>query len=341
MGAVALRQKEPLRQERAPAPEGSPDAAVARRLLAAVPRQMIVVWVGVAVLSIISAGIYPQTFSRSVLSSLLPVAGVLAIASIGQALVVATGGFDLSIPAVITLMGVLLLRFGSSGPSAFALCLAAGAAVGLLNGLFTTYLGLNSLVVTLAVGLLASGVALLFQGQALSVGSLPSSLESWLGSVAGVSEVVFVAVGIAVGLALLGRWSVIGRRFVLCAVSEAAATLRGLPARRYRSSAYVASGVLAALAGIVLSLVVKAPDLTLGDPYELSTIVAVILGGAVLTGSRVSMAATLGGAVLLALLDQDLASAGAGAGVQSIVQGAVLLGAVGLATVVHWQRRRP
>jgi ribose transport system permease protein len=105
----------------------------------------------------------------------------------------------------------------------------------------------------------------------------------------------------------------------------------GLKARFYRVLAYVLAAVLYGVAGILLAGLFRTPDLTIGAPYLLAPIVAVVLGGAVLTGGRVSFVATVCGALFVSLLTLNLQVAGLTGGAPALVQGLVL--ALGLTMV--------
>jgi ribose transport system permease protein len=282
-------------------------------------------------------------FSQSILSALTPLIGVMILAAAGQALVIGTGGIDLSVPAAITVTGIILTTYTDGDPSKLAtaiiIVLIAVIAMGLVNGILVEVFGLNSLVVTLAVGLLAIGLGRLYRGKLLSVVGVPEPLVAFSGSnVAGVSFLLLASIALA-GLATFFVWlTVPGRRLVASSASAAAGSLVGLRATAYRISAYAVAGVLYGIAGIMLSGLLTTPDLAIGEPYLLAPIVAVVLGGAVLTGGRVSFVATLLGAVFVSLLNLNLAVAGFTGGMPALVQGLVL--ALGLTLVFLLRDKR-
>lgn len=275
-------------------------------------------------------------FGQGILSAFTPLVGILVLASAGQAMVIGTGGIDLSTPAVMTVVGIIILKYpdGEDGKlaSAIAVCLVAALLIGLTNGLLVEVFGLNSLVVTLAVGMLALGFGRLYRGQILNVSSVPQRLVDFSGdNIAGINYVLIASIV----LALIGTFvvwlTVPGRRLVASSASAAASYFVGLRARTYRVFAYVMAALLYGIAGILLSGLLRTPDLSIGEPYLLAPIVAVVLGGAVLSGGRVSFVATLLGAIFVALLDLNLAVAGFTGGATALVQGLVL--ALGLTMV--------
>ena len=121
-----------------------------------------------------------QVLSQSILSAVTPLIGVMILAAAGQALVIGTGGIDLSVPAAITVTGIILTTFTGGDASklapAIVIVLIAVMLMGLVNGILVEIFGLNSLVVTLAVGLLAIGLGRLYRGKLLSVTGVPEPL---------------------------------------------------------------------------------------------------------------------------------------------------------------------
>lgn len=277
-----------------------------------------------------------DVFQQSILSALTPLIGVMILAAAGQALVIGTGGIDLSVPASITVTGIILTTYTDGDASklgpAIAIVIVVVLLIGLVNGILVEVFGLNALVVTLAVGLLAIGFGRLYRGKLLSVTGVPEPLVAFSGNnIAGISYLLLASIILA-GLATFVVWlTVPGRRLVASSASAAAGTLVGLRATGYRIAAYSMAGLLYGIAGIMLSGLLTTPDLAIGEPYLLAPIVAVVLGGAVLTGGRVSFIATLLGAVFVSLLNLNLAVAGFTGGMPALVQGLVL--ALGLTLV--------
>jgi ribose transport system permease protein len=281
-----------------------------------------------------------QFYSRASLSTLTPLLGIMIIVATGQAFVIGTGGIDLSVPATITLMGSIVLK-ASGGhndqlASTLLLCLAACVVIGLVNGVLVEGLGLNALVVTLAVGQLVAGVTRLYRGQVLAFTDVPPKLvDAASANVAGVSYLLIVAFLFAVLATVFLQRIVFGRRLVASSAAPTTAYLAGLRGKGYRILAYVIASITYGIGGVLAAAQIGTPDLTLGDPYLLTTIVAVVLGGAVLSGGRVSPIATLLGATFITVLDYDLRILGYSAGTRLIVQGAVL--ALGLSLVYALQ----
>lgn len=305
---------------------------------------MTALWVvaaGVALLLLVSQfAVTSHFFARSSLSTLTPLVGIMIIVATGQAFVIGTGGIDLSVPATVTLMGTIVLKVSGGADAKLAqtvlLCAAACVAIGLVNGLLVEGLRLNALVVTLAVGQLVSGFTRLYRGEVLQFTDVPPKLAMVAGAdVAGVSYLLMASGAVALALTLFLQRSVAGRRLVASSAAERAAFLCGLRARGYRIVAYVIAALAYGTGGVLAAGQVGTPDLTLGEPYLLTSVVAVVLGGAALAGGRVSPVATLLGAVFITVLDYDLRVKGLSAGMRLVVQGVVLVLGLTLVYVIQ------
>lgn len=298
-----------------------------------------IVW-GTVGLVAVSAVFTPQVLSGSSLNGMLPLAAVLSIAALGQTLVIQQRGFDLSIPGAMTLSAVVVTRVagGDDGQllTAVLLALAAGVAVGVTNAALVSWVGVTPLVATLGVNALASGAVRSYSG-GVPTNAAPGLNDFALGSVAGVPNTVIVAIVLAAAVATFIGRSTGGRRFVASGENPRAARAAGVRVNRYVFAAYVISGFLAAVAGILLAGFLRTPSIDLGQPYLLSTIAAVVLGGTLLTGGRGRPIGTVIGALFLTLLVQFVITLGAPTSVQFIVQ-AVVIGVAVAIQRIDWPR---
>lgn len=303
-----------------------------------------VVWVALALLLVLCLATAPDLFHSASLTLITALAGVLAVASAGQLLVIVSGAIDLSVPAVMTIAGAIVVKQTQGADDRLLVSIveaaAVGGVVGLLNGVFVSYAKLNSFIVTLAMGGVVAGVTVLWAGTSFSTtGQVPGALIRFtqhdLGplSLVGLVGLVVLALG---GLAL--RSSRVGHRFLAMGTNRVAAEIIGIRVRIYQVGGFVAAGILYALAGILLSGIVQSPNLTIGDPYQLTTIVAVALGGASLAGGPGSMLCTGAGCLFVGILDEYLAIKNLGAGVAPLVNGLALIVAVAMVTSGTWRR---
>ena len=254
-----------------------------------------VILLAVAVLLVLSEMTHSgDFFSKATLSTLTPFVGVMLIASLGQAIVIGSGGIDLSIPATMTLVGVITLKVSESRDDRLAS--AAVAVVGPAprsaspTASSSSACSLNPFVATLAMGQIVAGIARYIRGPVPQYTRVPPALVDkarW--NAFGISMTLIVAVVVTVVGALVLRSTVSGRRLVASSASRPAAALIGLRASSYRITTYVLCSLLAGIAAFMLSGQLGAPDLSLGAPYLLATVVSVVLSGAVLSGGRVDL----------------------------------------------------
>lgn len=281
-----------------------------------------------------------QSVSHSSLLGILPFAGILAIAALGQTLVIQQGGIDLSVPGMISITVVIMTRYpnGDSGKVVVALLLALAVtmAAGLVTGLVVSRIGVTPIVATLGMN------ALLYGGVLQISGGTPRTTTARLhdfatGKVAGIPNAVIVAVVVTAIVAFLIKKTVLGRRFEAVGAGLIGARAAGLEARRYQLSAYVGAGALYCAAGILLAGVVTTPSAFQGDQYLLPSVAAVVLGGTSLLGGRGSVVASAVAALFISQLDQFVLTTGAKDAVQNLVEAGAL--AVGVAIYsVPWRR---
>ena len=279
-------------------------------------------------------------FSKSTLATLTPFVGVMLIASLGQAVIIGAGGIDLSIPATMTFVGVMILKFSRSENNRLIVaCLVAigvCAVIGLVNGLLVERLRLNPFVATLAVGQIVAGTARYIRGPVPKFTRVPSELvERTRWNLGGISLTLIAALVLMLVGTMVFRSTVWGRRLVASSASKPAATLIGMSASTYRVGTYVASSMLAGVAAVLLSGQLGAPDLSLGTPYLLATVVSVVISGAALSGGRVDLIGVSLGAVFIIVLNHDLRVQGYSSGFAQLVQAIVLGGGLALVYVVR------
>ncbi len=232
---------------------------------------------------------------------------VTLLVAVGMTFVIATGGVDLSVGSVMAISAAVAAVTVDQGLFvAIPAALAAGAAVGLLNGAFISYFGVQAIVVTLATLLAGRGLAqVINEGGALLTIDDPGFLVLGRGHVGPVPvQVLIAAVVVALAVFLL-RATPFGRYVLAAGGNPAAARLAGVPVNRTVVSVYVLSGVLAALAGLIeASRLGASAAARIGQGAELDAIAAVVVGGTLLSGGR----ATLLGTVVGALIRQVIAT---------------------------------
>ncbi|HKG42941.1 MAG TPA: ABC transporter permease [Gaiellaceae bacterium] len=287
------------------------------------------IWIATGVLMLVAAIIAPAALQSTSWAFVLPYMTVLAIAALGQMLVVMQAGIDLSTPGVMFLGGYLIVGVGnhSNGRLGIAIlaCLGVGVLVGLINGILVGILQLNPLIVTLAVGEIVVAEGLRY-ANGLAEAEVPSRLASFAQNRPfTISAVFWAGAAITLAVALLLRYTAPGRRFQAVGANPRAAWMAGIHVRAHVVFAYTAAGTLYALAAVLLAGVRVSIDPAFGASYLLAPIAAVVIAGASLSGGLASAISTWVAALALTLLNQMLLIRGLSAGMQFVVFGAAII----------------
>ncbi len=293
------------------------------------------VWWGCLALIVASAASQPRMMSPAHALDILQVASFLGIASIGQTLVVLTGGLDLSVGAVMTVTNIVVAGVMRGDPDmivpAVFLCLTVGGVIGTTNGVIVAKLGIPPLIATLAMQAIVFGGALLYTG-GIPSGSLPDEFlfvgQGRLAGVVPVSAVLWI--GLSAVLIVLTRRSRFGRHLYSTGANSRAASLTGVNVDRTLILTYALSGVLAAVAGLVLTSYIGLPAFGIGERYLLISVAAVVVGGTALTGGIGGIGLTLGGVLFMTLLVSLTNVADVGTGGQLVTQGLLIVAGTAL-----------
>ena len=187
---------------------------------------------------IVAAIFAPNALQQAAWAYVLPYMTILAVAALGQMLVIMQAGIDLSTPGVISLGGNLVVGVSVGANDRLLLgilaCIGLGAAVGLVNGVLIGIVRLNPLIVTLAVGLIVSAVSLRYARHVTNSSQVPEALSSWAAQKPlGISAVFWTGAAITVVVALVLRYTAVGRRFQTVGANPRAAWMAGLRVRTY------------------------------------------------------------------------------------------------------------
>ena len=203
-----------------------------------------------------------------------------------------------------------------------------GVVAGLVNGLLVTKVNMPSFIATLASMSMLSGLTLyLTQGNPVGVGS-DAFRAIGQGHILGVPAPIWILLVCAVVFGILLARSRFGRQVYATGDNLEAAHLSGMPVTRVKVAAFVIAGVLAAIAGFILTARLGTAQPTAGKGLELTAIAAVIIGGTSLTGGRGAVVGTVIGALLLGTIDNGLNLLNVSPFLQDVVKGAVILFAV-------------
>ena len=288
----------------------------------------------------------PNYLEAGLFMNFLRRAAPLVILACGQLYVILTGGFDLSMGAVATLVVLAASILINGDPEATWAVIGAlyimGIAVGVVNGLVVAFLKVPSIITTLGTMLLVNGLALAWSGGAAR-GDLPENFRN-LGRLVwrdvpliGTLPLAAMVLAFFVALAWFGlNGTVYGKRALAVGDNPRAAELAGTPVAATRILAFVVSAVSAVTAGILLGGF-SGVSVNAGEGLELQAIAACVIGGAQLLGGRGSVWSAVFGALSLFALFTLLNLLGLPQALRDSIQGAILIAAVG-ATV--WRTRR-
>ncbi|WP_329460457.1 ABC transporter permease [Streptomyces sp. NBC_01497] len=288
------------------------------------------VYAALVVLAAVAVGLDPHFMSPdNVRVQLFQVAPTLLVA-LGMALVIGTEGIDLSVGAVIALAASIVpLYVGYGLPMALLVALLLGAASGAAGGAMVALTRVQPIVATLSLMIGVRGLAEIVNGNSAKSVSQSGVLGLGTRSVAGVPLMAWIALAAAVLTALLVRRTTFGRRLVAIGDNRQAAGLSGLPVRRVLITVYVISGVLAALAGVlIVGHGAEADPANQGLNMELDAITAVVVGGTPLSGGRVRVLGTVAGALFMQLISAVLTQHNVPASYTQIVEAVIICFAV-------------
>jgi ribose transport system ATP-binding protein len=279
-------------------------------------------------------------------TSVLTLLTALAFISMGQTIVIMTGGIDLSVGPLAGLLVVIASFFVTQGRSplvlalAFVIMIAIAAASGLINGLLIRYGGFTAVAATLTLYIGLQGVSLLlrpFQG-----GFISTRVTDLITATIGYVPIAFiVAVIVAVGLELALRLTPWGRGLRAVGSNEESAYRLGVKVNRTHVLAYVACALLTFVGSLLLMAQIGVGDPTQGVSYTLSSITAVVLGGASLLGGRGSFIGTLLGAALIQQVLNATTFLNLGQTWQYLFQGLLILAAASIYTQARRRSRVP
>ncbi|MBB5754404.1 ABC transporter permease [Prosthecomicrobium pneumaticum] len=324
-----------------------PAPAVPRRDRAALVRRYALV----ALLVVLVVGFRlaePAFLSTNNFFSILQAVSVVAILGVGVTVTLSAGGFDLSVGSVaassVMAASYAMVVWQLGAGETIGLVLALGAAIGLANGLLIVRLGIPDLLATLAMMFLLAGLQLIpTGGRSISAGMILPDGSTAAGAydpaffVLGrlrLFDVVPVPVVVMAAVALV-FWFLMertrfGRVFYAIGGNETAAHLAGAPTRAYRLAAYMLSGSLAALGGLIVAARVGRGDVSSGASLLLDSVAAALIGFAVLDARRANVLGTVIGAIFVGVLLNGLTMLNAPYYTQDFVKGAVLVGALAL-----------
>jgi len=296
------------------------------------------------VLIVVFSIVLPNTFPTLLTAqSILSDRSTIAFLALAEMIVISAGQFDLSIGYGIGLAHILAVglqvKSGVPWPLAILAVLALGAVIGLVNGALVRFAKIDSFIATLGIGTILYAISEWYTGGQQISGSRPAAFVAINGAAPlGIPIPAIYVLIIAVVMWIAYEYLPIGRYLYAIGSNERAAELIGIPITRYVIGAFVASGLVTAIAGIVLGAKLQVGQSNIGPEYLLPAFVGALLGSTSVKPGRVNVWGTIIAVLILAVGISGIQQMGASFFVEPLFNGLTLIVAVGLAG--YFARRR-
>jgi ribose transport system permease protein len=295
-------------------------------------------------LALLFSVLLPNTFPTLLnLRSIVSDKAIILILSLGVMIPMSAGRIDLTVGYGIVLWHILAISlqtmFGVPWPLAVLIVLALGALMGVLNGLLVEVAKIDSFIATLGTGTVLYALALWHSGGRQIVGVLPTefyALNSTM--VFGLPITGIYVIAIALVMWVIYEYLPVGRYLYAIGASPKAAALNGIPVRKYVMGSFVASGLLTALAGVLLASKLRIGQASVGLEYLLPALVGAFLGSTTIKPGRVNVWGTMVGVIILAIGISGIQQFGGSFWVEPMFNGVTLIVAIGIAG--YAQRRK-
>jgi ribose/xylose/arabinose/galactoside ABC-type transport system permease subunit len=289
-------------------------------------------WCVFFALLIVASLVSPSFLTYRNISNVLRQFSIMGVLAVGMTFVILTGGIDLSVGGVMALscvlVAVLAPLLGDIIPLVIIACLVSGAVMGLATGITITYGRLQPFITTLGMAAVAEGMGfILSDGRPIIIPD-----RSWAvignGYVLGIPiPVIIFLTAIIIGQIVVSK-TVFGTYVYALGGNEEATRLSGVNTRRYKLIAYLISGVLASLGGVMMAGRITVGDPGVGTGYSLDAIAAVVVGGTRLGGGFGSVSNTLLGASIIGVLNNLFNLLNISPYPQMVFKGLIIIGAV-------------
>jgi ribose transport system permease protein len=286
----------------------------------------------------------PDTFPTVLnLRSIVANKTIIAILSLAAMIPMAAGRIDLTIGYGIVLWHILAISlqtmYGFPWPVAVLVVLLLGAATGFLNGVLVEVAKIDSFIATLGTGTVIYALALWHTGGRQMIGVLPDGFYALNGTMLfGLPITGFYVLALAITMWIILEYTPIGRYVYAIGANPKAAALNGIPVRRFVIAAFIVSGTLSAVAGVLLASKLRIGQASVGLEYLLPALVGAFLGSTTIKPGRVNVWGTMTGVIILAVGIAGIQQLGGSFFVEPLFNGVTLLIAIGIAG--YAQRRR-
>jgi ribose transport system permease protein len=306
-----------------------------RRMLRLAPVYGLVILT--AFLIILFSVLLPDTFPTLLnLRAILSDKSIIALLSLAAMIPMVAGRIDLTVGYGIVLWHILAIsfqvNFGMPWPLAVGIVIIMGAITGVLNGILVEVAKIDAFIATLGTGTVLYAIALWHSGGRQVVGELDPHFYLLSGMwVAGLPITGFYVLIVSIALWLLLEFTPVGRYLYAIGANQKAAELNGIPTRKFVVAAFVASGTLSAIAGVLLASKLRIGQASVGLEFLLPALVGAFLGSTTIKPGRVNVWGTIIGVTILAVGISGIQQFGGSFWVEPLFNGSTLLIAIGIA----------
>ncbi|WP_260459142.1 ABC transporter permease [Actinotalea ferrariae] len=294
---------------------------------------LVVALVALCVVGVVTGG--DRFASLDNVMTILRLAAVIGVLSIGMTFVITGGGIDLSVGSVLGLASIWASTVATQTMAEdvhwvvmVLTALAVGTAAGLVNGVLIAYGKVVAFIATLAMMVAARGLAEMIANRQTQIVDVDTFLDAVRGDVLGIPKIVWVFVLVAVAGWLLLNRTTFGRRTLAVGGNPEAARLAGIKVRRHTMYLYALAGLTAGIAAVMMLGRTGSGSSTHGMLYELDAIAAVVVGGTLLAGGRGTIIGTVLGVVLFSTLTNVFIINNLSTSAQSVAKGVIIVAAV-------------
>lgn len=328
MNSIESNALEPTKDELA-------KLGLAARLVRMAPVYGLVILM-VALIALFSI-LLPNTFPTALnLRAIISDKSIIALLSLAAMIPMVAGRIDLTVGYGIVLWHILAISlqvwYGLPWPIAVLIVLLIGALVGFMNGILVEIAKIDAFIATLGTGTVLYALALWHTGGRQVVGVLPQGFYAVNGTfVFGLPITGFYILGITIAPWLILEYTPVGRYLYAIGANQTAAALNGIPTRRFVVGAFVTSGVMTALAGVLLASKLRIGQASVGLEFLLPALVGAFLGSTTIKPGRVNVWGTIVGVAILAVGISGIQQFGGSFWVEPMFNGLTLLVAIGIA----------
>ena len=291
--------------------------------------------IGLIIFSIIIAFMNDRFLTVPNILNILRQTSINAIIAAGMTFVILTGGIDLSVGSTVAFSGAVaasLIAGGSNVALAVFAALIIGVLIGYLNGLIISKGKIQPFIATLAIMTLVRGATMVFSdGRPISIGyekNADTFNSLGAGEILSIPVPIYIMIIVFILAYYILKHTRLGRYVYSLGGNEEATKLSGINTNRVKTYVYVVSGILAALAGVIMTARLSSAQPTAGTGYELDAIASVVLGGTSLAGGVGSVLGTVIGALIIGILNNALNLMNVSSYYQLMAKGLVILIAV-------------